>query len=30
MKAEEGLPKGIGPAIAKFWKDAITGGYYLQ
>jgi hypothetical protein len=30
MKAEEGLPKGIGPAIAKLWNDAIMGGYYLS
>jgi hypothetical protein len=29
MKLEADLPSGIGPAIAKFWDDAITGGYYL-
>jgi hypothetical protein len=29
MKPEADLPSGIGPAIAKFWGDAITGGYYL-
>jgi hypothetical protein len=29
MRPEPDLPKGIGPAIATFWDDAITGGYYL-
>ena len=28
MRAEPDLPKGIGPAIAKLWQDAITEGYY--
>ncbi|HEX6511028.1 MAG TPA: hypothetical protein VF157_01930, partial [Chloroflexota bacterium] len=29
MKAEEGLPKGIGPAVARLWQQAIDEGYYL-
>jgi hypothetical protein len=29
MKPEEGLPKGIGPAVSQFWNDAITGGFYV-
>lgn len=29
MKPEADLPKGIGPAIARFWDEAIRGGYYL-
>jgi hypothetical protein len=28
MKPEPGLPKGIGPAIATLWRDAIANGYY--
>jgi hypothetical protein len=29
-KPEKGLPMGIAPAVAQFYFDAITGGYYLQ
>ena len=29
LKPEEGLPSGIGPAIAGLWDDAIREGYYL-
>jgi hypothetical protein len=29
-KAEDGLPKGILPAIMKVWNEAITGGYYVS
>ncbi len=29
-KPENDLPMGIAPAAAKFYYDAITGGYYLQ
>jgi hypothetical protein len=28
-RAEEGLPLGIGPAVGKFYDDAIKGGYFL-
>jgi hypothetical protein len=28
--AEPGLPLGIGPAVAKFYHDAITGGYFFS
>ena len=28
IKPEEGLPKGIAPAMCQMWHDAITGGYY--
>lgn len=30
VKPESDLPKGLGPAVAQLWHDAITGGYYLQ
>ncbi|MFI5267652.1 MAG: hypothetical protein ACHQ7M_09785 [Chloroflexota bacterium] len=30
MKPEEGLPKGIGPAIAQLWQQAIDEGYYVH
>jgi hypothetical protein len=29
MKPEPNLPKGIGPAVAKLWNEAITQGYYV-
>ncbi|MCC6177318.1 MAG: hypothetical protein IT305_18620 [Chloroflexi bacterium] len=29
MKPEEGLPRGIGPAVASLWHDAIVNGYYV-
>jgi hypothetical protein len=29
-RAEEGLPIGIGPNVAKFYHEAITGGYFLR
>jgi hypothetical protein len=25
---EQDLPKGIAPAVAKYWYDTITGGYF--
>lgn len=28
-KPEAGLPLGVGPAVGKLWKDAITGGYFV-
>jgi hypothetical protein len=30
IRAEEGLPLGIGPNVAKFYHEAITGGYFLR
>lgn len=27
---EEGLPRGVGAAVAKVWHDAIMGGYYVK
>lgn len=29
LKAEDGLPRGVAPAIARLWHEAITEGYYL-
>lgn len=29
MTGEKDLPMGIGPAVAKFWHDAITGGFFV-
>jgi hypothetical protein len=29
MKPEDGLPSGIGPAVAQMWHDAVVGGFYV-
>ena len=29
MTSEKDLPMGIGPAVIKFWHDAITGGFFV-